>query len=741
MDAKRLRRGFSTVLTLIALAFGISALALLSRTSQDPEQFGRLNDVLLLLNAGAAAALLLLIVGSLVRLLRDYRRRVPGARLKGRMLAAFVVLVVGPLLVVWFFAVQFLNQGIESWFDVQVESGLGDALELSRSSLDVRMRENLDKTRNMGREIAGLREGEVIAMLGGLRRRAEAAEATVYGDGFRIIATSVSDTSARFPARLPEDVALQVRQIGSYVGLDPSAGDQLQILTSVTLLPGRPGDDVWTLKVVYPVGARISALAGSVERSYTRYGELAFLREPLRYSFIVTLTLVVLLSFLAAVYASFFFGRRLVAPIQSLAAGTRAVAGGDLDTRLPMANHDEIGFLIDSFNEMTQRLADARASADLSAQQVEDERARLAAILARLSTGVIALEGDGSIRSANEAANAILQVNLSAGVGGSLEDLADDHPLLREFAIVLQDHQQAGDEEWREQLVLRGEGGRRILSCACTALPREGIEAAGRVVVFDDITTLLQAQRDAAWGEVARRLAHEIKNPLTPIQLSAERIRRRCLDKLETADAEVLERATHTIVQQVEAMRDMVNAFSEYARAPELQISDVDVNQLVREIAYLYKTRDSQSQLILELDDRLGLIAADALRLRQLLHNLIRNALEALEGQPDARLLIRTRVDTDAQMLRLSIADNGPGFAPDFLDQVFEPYITTKTKGTGLGLAIVKKLVEEHGGRVLAENQPDSGARVTVELPLRQNLPDAANDQPGKLFESRRERA
>ena len=381
----------------------------------------------------------------------------------------------------------------------------------------------------------------------------------------------------------------------------------------------------------------ISALAGSVERSYTRYAELTFLREPLRYSFIVTLTLVVLLSFLAAVYASFFFGRRLVAPIQSLAEGTRAVAGGDLDTRLPMANHDEIGFLIDSFNEMTQRLADARASADLSAQQVEDERARLAAILARLSTGVIALEGDGSIRSANEAANAILQVNLGSGVGGSLEDLADDHPLLREFAIVLQDHQRAGDSEWREQLVLRGEGGRRILSCACTALPREGSEAAGRVVVFDDITTLLQAQRDAAWGEVARRLAHEIKNPLTPIQLSAERIRRRCLDKLETADAEVLDRATHTIVQQVEAMRDMVNAFSEYARAPELQISDVDVNQLVREIAYLYQTRDSQSHLTLELDNRLGLIAADALRLRQLLHNLIRNSLEALEGRRDAR--------------------------------------------------------------------------------------------------------
>jgi nitrogen fixation/metabolism regulation signal transduction histidine kinase len=479
MVSKRLRRGLTTALTVLALVLGLAALGLLARTSLDPENFGQLNDVLLVLNAGAAAVLLLLIVGNLVRLLRDYRKRVPGARLKGRMLSAFVGLVVGPLIIVWFFAVRFLDEGIDSWFDVQVQSGLGDALELSRSSLDVRMRENLEKTRRMGRSIAGLPEGEVVALLGSLRRRAEASEATVFSDGFRIIATSVSDTSARFPARLPEDVALQVRQIGSYVGLDPSAEDQLQILTSVTLLPGRPGDDIWTLKVVYPVGARISELAESVEQSYSRYGELAFLREPLRYSFIVTLTLVVLLSFLAAVYGSFFFGRRLVAPIQSLAAGTRAVAGGDLDTRLPMANRDEIGFLIDSFNEMTQRLADARAQADLSAQQVEEERARLAAILAGLSTGVIALESDGSIRSVNESASAILQVDLSQGIGSTLEELAEDHPLLREFVTVMASHRAAGEPAWREQLTLRGEGGRRILSCACTTLSQEGEESGG----------------------------------------------------------------------------------------------------------------------------------------------------------------------------------------------------------------------------------------------------------------------
>ncbi len=741
MDAKRLTRSLATILILLALAFGITALALLSRTSQNSEQFGRLNDLLLLVNAVAAVALLVLIVGNLIRLLRDYRQSVPGARLKARMLTAFVVLAIGPLVVVWFFAVQFLNQGIESWFDVEIESGLRDSLELSRSSLDVSLRENLEKTQDIGRALAGLPEGVVLASLGSLRRRAEASEITVYGDAYRIVATSVSDTNARFPVYPPEDIALQVRRVGSYVGLDPSSNGPLQILTAVSVLPGTGEDSTWIVKVVYPVGERISALADSVERSYTRYGELVFLREPLRYSFTVTLSLVVLLSFLTALYGAFFFARRLVAPIESLAAGTRAVAGGDLDTRLPMAAHDEIGSLISSFNEMTQRLRDARFAADSSAQQVEDERGRLAAILARLSTGVIALEADGSIRTANAAASAILQTDLANCQGRQLTKLATDNSMLEQFSAVLQEHLDSGEQEWREQLALRSEKGRCIISCACTALPQEGLEPGGRVVVFDDITTLLQAQRDAAWGEVARRLAHEIKNPLTPIRLSAERIRRRYLDGMKEMEAEVLDRATHTIVQQVEVMRDMVNAFSEYARAPELQISSVNLNELVREVAYLYQTKETQPQLQLELEAGLGDIDADALRMRQLLHNLIRNAMEALESADAGELKILTQSAPAAGLVRLIIADNGPGFDPDSIDQVFEPYVTSKVKGTGLGLAIVKKLVEEHGGSVVAENLPSGGAQVIVEMPMHKHRSEVAPTTQGRHGEPRRERA
>jgi nitrogen fixation/metabolism regulation signal transduction histidine kinase len=395
------------------------------------------------------------------------------------------------------------------------------------------------------------------------------------------------------------------------------------------------------------------------------------------------------------------------------------VARGDLDTRLPIATHDEVGFLIDSFNEMIQRLKNAREAARWSQQQVEEERAQLAAILTRLTTGVIALEPDGSIRIANEAAGVILDADLARSEGHPLDELAEQRPLVAQFVAALRDHGEREGQEWRDELELRTDAGRRTLVCACTSLPADETGAAGEVIVFDDVTNLVRAQRDAAWGEVARRLAHEIKNPLTPIQLSAERIRRRYLKKVDAADAEVLDRATHTIVQQVEAMRDMVNAFSEYARAPALSMAVVDLNQLVREVSYLYPARESFPSVSLELDQGVCEVAADVVRMRQVLHNLIRNALEALDGRADGRVTVATGT-TAAGEVELVVSDNGPGLDPETLDKVFEPYVTTKAKGTGLGLAIVKKLVEEHGGSVTAENIAAGGAAVHVRLPRRQ---------------------
>jgi nitrogen fixation/metabolism regulation signal transduction histidine kinase len=373
---------------------------------------------------------------------------------------------------------------------------------------------------------------------------------------------------------------------------------------------------------------------------------------------------------------------------------------------------------------------------------VENERANLAIILARLSTGVVSLENDLRIRTANQAAGAILGVDLENRVGELLPDAARGHALLTQFLEAWRAHAQAGDTDWREQIVLHGQVGRRVLMCACTSLPDEDGALSGSVVVFDDITALLQAQRDAAWGEVARRLAHEIKNPLTPIQLSAERMRKKYLGKMPREDAQVLERATHTIVQQVEAMKEMVNAFSDYARAPDMDFSHFDINELISEVADLYRAREMGIALSMNLDRNIPAIEADDRRIRQILHNLMRNALEAMDGRDDAKVQLVTRLKDEEDYLAVEIlvVDNGPGFQME-IEQVFDPYVTSKPKGTGLGLAIVKKLVEEHGGRIDAENSDQGGARIRIILPVDETARTAMLPLASRRPEIRREQA
>jgi nitrogen fixation/metabolism regulation signal transduction histidine kinase len=437
----------------------------------------------------------------------------------------------------------------------------------------------------------------------------------------------------------------------------------------------------------------------------------------------------VLLALLTALFAALVFARRLVAPIRNLVAGTRAVAAGDLGMRLPVTSRDDVGALVESFNDMTARLAAAGEQARRNAEAIERSAASLATVLARLSSGVIAVDSRRRLRIANDAAGAILHADLRSAAGQPLEDIGRRHPQLEPFFEACEARSRESAEGWREQIVLAESAGRRVLMCSSAPLPDEQGPTVGYVLVFEDITAILQAQREAAWGEVARRLAHEIKNPLTPIQLSAERIRRRYLGAASEADTELLDRATHTIVQQVEAMRDMVNAFSDYARAPEISFAPLDLNGLVRQVADLYHGLQ-QPELRLELDSNLISIEADAVRLRQLLHNLIRNACEALEGQAGAQVTVVTRRLGEAPQAsaEIRVQDNGPGIDAALLERIFDPYVTSKNRGTGLGLAIVRRLVEEHGGGISAENMPGGGACVRVTLPLTQRGRDSPAD-------------
>jgi nitrogen fixation/metabolism regulation signal transduction histidine kinase len=737
MAIGRLKR----VAYIAALVFGtllwLTVLLLFSQVAQNSEEFARLQPWILLINIGGIAVLLLLIIGNFIGLIRDYRHHVPGARLKARMMIMLVVLTVLPLLIVYTFAVQFINRGIDSWFDVDVAQGLDNALELSQTAIDLQMIEHLRELEAMAQQLAASGRADIVGELGDLRRSSGALELTIYGANNQILATSSVDPEAAVPGSARDDLIFQLRQSDAQdccVTLEPPQSDRgYEIFAAVNLISGVPAAEVRVLQGRFGVDPRISELANLVEDSVGQYGELSFLRNALKYSFTLTLSLVLLITMLAAVYGAFFSARRLVVPIQQLMAGTRAVARGDFETQLPLPARDEIGFLVNSFNDMTQRLSQAREDASQSQQAVESERRKLEIILARLSTGVVSLEPDLRIRTANRAAGAILAVDLGAHIGKSLVDLAATRPLLSQFLAVARSHLDRSDYEWREQIVLRGEVGRRVLMCACTALSGEDEDLGGYVVVFDDITALLQAQRDAAWGEVARRLAHEIKNPLTPIQLSAERLRRRYLHE-DLADPELLDRSTHTIIQQVEAMKEMVNAFSEYARAPDIEISRFDLNELIREVAELYLHRELPLALTLDLDQGLPAVEADPGRIRQLMHNLIRNALEAMEQQQEEQLNISTRYRDDGEgaLVEITVADNGPGFATKIADQIFDPYVTSKPKGTGLGLAIVKKLVEEHGGKISAQNAERGGAVVSILLPITSEAGSKPADTAGR---------
>jgi nitrogen fixation/metabolism regulation signal transduction histidine kinase len=735
MAARSVRRiGFGMLPMLGLFALLLVSLWFMSDATHNSERFGELYSMLLVVNAAGLVILGALVVANIIGLVRQRRMNVPGARMTSRLVIMFVILAVVPVSVVYYFSLQFLQRGIDSWFDVRIEQGLDDALELSRTALDVRLRDVLRLTARMAEEVSEAVPATIPLTLYDLRVRSGAAELTLIGKDGRIVASSSSDLSQIIPDQPPSEVLLLLQNRQNYVGLDPVGDSGLFARALVPVLSARADGEVYTLQALYEISERFSALADGVQKSFANYQELAYLRTPLKFSYSLTLSIVLVLSLLAAIWAAFHSARRLVAPVRDLAEATHAVADGDYSKRLPVASDDELGFLVRSFNDMTRRLDKSRVQANRGKRLIEGQRAYLEAVLANLSSGVISVGSDTVIRAVNRAATQCLGIDIKAYLGKQLDVVAEQHDFLAPFVEAISQHHKSGSQDWQEEISLFGEQGRQVLMCRGAVLQTPGQNGGGLVVVFDDVTATIQAQRDAAWGEVARRLAHEIKNPLTPIQLSAERLRRRFLADMPPEDAEIMDRATITIVNQVEAMKKMVNAFSDYARAPQISLEPMDLHQLIREVLDLYRSNDVAVEIVEQLEAESSLVDGDAGRLRQLLHNLLKNALEASKGSGHARVCVATRCDSSSgtDQLVLTVTDNGPGFASGIRANLFEPYVSTKPKGSGLGLAIVKKIVEEHSGTISAENLASGGAQIVIRLlqsgGSAAGMPERAND-------------
>ena len=708
-------------LAIAAAAIGVILLFLLASASANTALFVNNYPLLLGLNAVVVVALLVLIVVQLRIMWREYHERVFGSRLKSRMMLLLALMAVLPGAVVYGVSLQFAMKSIESWFDVRVDSALEGGLNLGRNVLDSQLVGLAEKARSMALDLGDAGDSKLMraTQLNRLREQAGAQTATLLSSSGQVLASSSVDFDRLLPD-LPS--AAQLRQARQGRGLSQVEGDATTGLTMRVLVPVTGNAltmETRVLQVTQPVPPAVAKNAASVEAAYRDYQELSLGREGLKRIYSLTLTLTLLLALFAAIALAFFLAKRLVAPLLILAEGTQAVAAGDFTPRAALETHDEMGVLTQSFNRMTRQLDDARQETERHRGQVEAARAYLESVLANLSAGVLAFDSDFVLRATNRGASAILKDDLDALKGKPFSDWKR-HATLTEairggFTGIVSPG--LAGKEWQRQIdIQHDEWATQVLLLRGSTLPEAG--GGGFVVVFDDITQLIAAQRSAAWGEVARRLAHEIKNPLTPIQLSAERLQLKLADGLDPEGRAMLDRATRTIVNQVEAMKNMVNDFRDYARTPPAQLLPLDLNALVMEVLGLYET--SRAKVATELAIDLPRVTGDATQLRQVIHNLLTNAEEAGEDilNPDTRteILIVTGRGEGGVVLRVS--DDGSGFPARILARAFEPYVTTKDRGSGLGLAIVKKIVDEHHGEIHISNRKPRGAEISITLPL-----------------------
>lgn len=734
-STRRLVRILPLAAVLIAL---LVALFLVSGVQQDAGEGGSsmLGDSylwVLVLTLLALLILLLTIGYRILTLVRRVRAKVPGALLATRWVRNFLVLSLPPALIVYVFSAWFLSSTIDSWFDVEVERALSDSLALGQQFLDTRTLEVRNQLRETASSLQELQEGGDLlrqTLLSRVRASGPVELSVLENDG-TLAATATINTLTGLPERTGDFALLQASERGEYAAVEPTIDGGLEIRVLVSMPPQYPGDSSRLLQAIYPLPPDITALTGSIEQEYHRYQNVSYLRDSLKQSFLLILSLVLLLTVLLAILAALNAARRMVAPLSRLSSATQQVAAGDFGLDIEAGDRDEIGFLLSSFNDMTKALKRASLSAEQSRAELQAQGDYLETVLGNLSSGVLTLDAAENVIRANRACKEILGWSFDPGAedldGISLQELEQQAPYLGPFITAIRHQSRRGRAVWQQEIRIERADSRLVLLARGSNLhlmdTHNDAADQGQVIVFDDVTVLNQAQREAAWAEVARRLAHEVKNPLTPIRLAAERLQMKLHGKLDAADSEMLDRATNTIVAQVEALRTLVDAFGDYASEPVLSRTPIQLDSLVREVVSLYQQGDSAVEFELSLVPGPEGLAADSGRLRQMLHNLIRNAKEAAGTKP-ASVTITSQLKSfeNRYDLQIEIRDDGPGFPPAILERPFEPYVSHKPGGSGLGLAICRKIMAEHDGRIAVSNLPDGGALITLLLPLDQRF-------------------
>ena len=692
---------------------GTVFLFLLATASANTSLFAGNYTLLVVLNLTLVVVLMALVAYQLWRLRRNLKAGVFGSRLAARLVLLFALVAVLPGALLYGVSIQFLGKSIESWFDVRVDRALEGGLNLGRNALEYLLKETTNKATQLAVTIEESERGGLASSLNRASEQAGIYEAALFSSTGGVLAVGGISGSMATPEPPPPQ-ALQRARVQKTFAVVEEAPDQVLLRVVVPVNSSDPNGPLRVLQVVEPVPKQLQEDAKKVQAGYRDYQEISYSRVALKRLYAMTLTLTLLLALFSALGLAVVLSEQFSQPLGLLAEGTRAVAQGDFSRRHPVQSKDELGVLTESFNTMTAQLAEAKQKGEESHRAVETTRAYLESILANLSAGVLAFDNAFRLRTANPSAAVILQQPLADLIDVPLADWGRRMPALGTFASLVAEGFRTGrDGQWQRQAQLAVSNHTRALLMRGSGLPGE--PAPGCVVVFDDVTELADAQRDAAWAEVARRLAHEIKNPLTPIQLSAERLAVKLSGKLDASDEETLLRGTQTIVTQVAAMKHMVDDFAIYARQPRPgRMQPVDINALLLDVLGLYE--NLRPHVSLKLVDDSPIIQGEPTRLRQVFHNLLQNAVDAQADSPTPAYDIA--VEIRGSELVLSIGDRGSGFPKDMIRRAFEPYVTTKAKGTGLGLAIVKKIIEEHHGRVTVENRPQSGALVTLYFPL-----------------------